>query len=725
MATRSLVPDEKLIEAARRLKRGVAPFSAWLGTQLLARLRAVGDFDALKPVLLGSWARGELVPKSDVDLLFTGDEARATEFIALALKDGLTLRARTPLDPGDWAKGVEAFDLLALADAVTPDGETVARAPRARERARILTAVRRERDQRRRRQDAVTNYLEPNLKYGAGGLRDVEQALALARLFPKNFVGADRYPFQVLEQIKAELLTLRAHLHLAGGGEVLSAADQLEMPTDLMRGLQSQLERANFYADWVVARCGRAPAKVKPARTAGQVIARLKSAPSLELQCEVRRRGRPLFKSLNAKSRGALLRRALNDGDDDFLVALHRTRVLEQFVPELKAIRGLVQHDHYHRFTADAHLTQALRETRRAQVQPRVLGPLAGVARGLNAREWLTLKLTALFHDLAKGRGGDHSIAGAELAAIRLRQWGYPAALRADVVFLVRHHLVISTAAFRQNPRARATWNQLFKRGVEGRRLDLLTIFTAIDIRATNPEAWTPWKARLLADLRGHMISPDARGLRTLLRGRPELEREVLLLDRALLEALTPTLLAEDLAAARATNHNLPVRVVRARGRTWVRFHERVDKPGLFYDFVGQLFGFGLNVQMCFVHTSDHLGAYDWFAVKGDRSVAQVKRWLTLPRPALEPPPVRFDSVELTMRDASEWTFACRGLDQRGLLLNAARALDEVGLGLRWARVHTWGRQVEDVFGVAPHGELQHALARLKARLTRAVATNV
>jgi [protein-PII] uridylyltransferase len=129
------------------------------------------------------------------------------------------------------------------------------------------------------------------------------------------------------------------------------------------------------------------------------------------------------------------------------------------------------------------------------------------------------------------------------------------------------------------------------------------------------------------------------------------------------------------------------------------------------------LFGFGLNVQMCFVHTSDHLGAYDWFCLKGARSSARVRAWLERPEVASAAPRAPFESVELTARDAGEWTFSLRGRDQRGLLLSAARAISDLGLGLRWARVHTWGQQVEDVFGVTPLGDADEVLARLKARV--------
>ena len=734
MAARSLLLDEDVPEAWRQLDGahfpdGVAEprrrLSAWLNDRLRQRLNTFGAYDDLKPVPLGSWARGELCPKSDVDLIFNGDEAEVSTFIARAMREGLKLRARVPADPADWAVGVEAFDLLAMADAGV-------RPVKGRERARILSAVRREREQRRQRQDSVPNYLEPNLKFGAGGLRDIEQALALARLYEDRFANADPYPFTVLTQIKEEFLFLRAHLHLLGSGDTLTAADQLEIaprlnfaPRELMRIVQSEFERASFYADWVVATCAaREPARPAPARRPARVISDLKKDPGILRQFEVRRAGRDPFKKMTALERGRLLKRALAPKvDDRFITALHRTRVLERFLPELKALRGLVSHDHYHRYAADAHLVQALRETQRVNHRPRTLGPLAALARELSPRDWWVLKLTALFHDLAKGRGGDHSTEGAKLATKYLRVWGYPASVSRDVVWLVEHHLALSTAAFRQNPASRATWRALFERGVEGRRLTLLAVFTAIDIRATNPEAWTAWKAQLLKDLVDNLRSPRARHLKRILNLAPAIEAFVLKLDPALLEALDPEILSADVAlAARPSDQDLPILITRAGGRLWVRFHRRVDRAGLFLEFVQHLFGFGLSVQMCFVHTLPEIGVYDWFCIKGERTVAQVGTWLRLPmRQPADVTGVTFDSVEVTARNEYEWILSCRGPDQRGLLVTAARALSEVGLSIRWARVHTWGRQVEDVFGLAKaQGEsVDVATLRLRRLISR------
>lgn len=752
MATRSFLLDSQIEEGlklllpegpakfpenARVLRR---KFSLWLEECLLGRLKGLGDFAGLNPILLGSWARHELCPKSDIDLLFAGPESEVKEFTATAFREGLKLRGRTPEDLNDWSVGVDPFDVLALkaATAFTAAGESLLAAQRdkaVKTRKEILAAIRKERDERRKRQDSISNYLEPNLKFGAGGLRDIEQALAVRDLFPEKFSGTEPYPFLVLETIKDEFLYLRGLLHLIGSGDILSAHDQIELAKrlgmesawSLMKFVQGELERASFYADWAVANAF-APANARlEARAAlpsfTDAIQRLKDKPSILLQFRIRLTVDKLVKSLSLNERGKALHRAIYaDGSDAYLLSLYRSRVLEVLIPDLKKLKGLVQHDHYHRFTADAHVVQALREVQRSHTQKRSLGVMSKLTLELTAQEWWTLKLTALFHDLAKGRKSDHSTEGAKLVDKYFAEWNFPDSLREDVRWLVENHLLLSTAAFRQNPQSQSNWKRLFERGVHGRRLILLALFTAIDIRATNPEAWTEWKAQLLLDLVENLRSPQALSLHRHLKYASkekltETQDRLLGVDPVLLQTLQPKILVEDLAAAASSKVDLPPKVISRGGRLWVRFHHRGDETGTFLGFVKKLFGLGLNIQMSSVSTLKGVGAYDWFCLRTEKSARQVSQWLSLDqdRP-IKVPEVQFQSIDLMAQDQEEWIFSFRGRDQRGLLLSAARALVEENLALRWARAHTWGGQIDDIFSVQPLGEVENTLQRLRKR---------
>lgn len=753
MAARSFLVPEQIEEGLKILlentrfpevARSRADFSLWLESCLRKRLESFGDLKAVKPILLGSWSRHELTPKSDIDLLFAGSEADVKDFVDKAFRAGLKLRSRIPQDAKDWTVGVEPFDVLALnsAEALFSMDEPLlfSQAHHAhRNRRLILKRIREEREERRKRQDSIANYLEPNLKFGAGGLRDIEQALALKVLFPERFRDTDAYPFEVLRQIKEELLYLRSLLHLLGSNDVLSAHDQIEVtkklqmesPQALMKFLSRELERANFYADWAVAMCSSSRARIERSRIglvdlSAALNALQRDPKNILRQYEIRRMVDKWQRTLSPAEGGRILQRALQaDQPDDFFVGLHRTRLLEILIPDFKKLKGLVQHDHYHRFTADAHLVQTLREVQRAKTSKRIFGEVALLTKDLSASDWWILKLTALFHDLAKGRKGDHSSEGAKLVDKYFVHWGYPEAWREDVRWLVESHLLLSTAAFRQNAQSPTTWRRLFARGVEGRKLTLLALFTAIDIRATNPEAWTAWKSQLLMNLVSSMRSTEAKSLHKHLefarkdRNFATLGEILGVLDPQLLQMIPPRVLIGDLKEVMSAQQDLPIKVWRSKnGRVWVRFHRKEDQFGLFLRFVQQMFGFGLSIQVCAVHTLKEFGVYDWFCLRTEKKPAQIAKWLGLSssQSAAEIPAVQFQSIDLMTHENEEWILSFKGRDQRGLLLAAAHALNEEKLSIQWARAHTWGNQVEDVFSVRPLGEVEGLLERLRAR---------
>lgn len=692
------------------------------------------QWEDAEPISLGSWSRREICAKSDVDLLFAGPESAVREWMSAAQAAGLKVRSRVPENPKDWTQGVLPFDVLALLHArpltQTSRAKLEAQQLQARPawRARILKAIKAERLERRKRLDGISNYLEPNIKFGAGGLRDIEQALAIQDLFREKF-SEDGYVSRVLTQVKSELLLLRQWLHLKGGGDILSAADQMELwrifgfssHKEFMRRLQNQLERASFYADWVVARSQIGKKSLIPEIKTAQRALALLEKPTVLHQYEIRRQVVNLVNPIASADRGALLQKAIKPKrSDDFLVALHRTLLIEHILPHFRMIKGLVQHDHYHRFTVDAHLVQTLRETQRSESYPQTLGRLSSVAKRLNKKDWWILKLTALFHDLAKGREGDHSTEGARLVEKTFTEWGFADSLREDVQWLVLNHLILSTAAFRRNPKEKSTWRMLMERGVTGRRLDLLTIFTSIDIRATNPEAWTPWKSQLLFDLNSNMRSEPVQKLDQLLRKvgprQHALRDAIMKLDPQIIESISGQTLREDLSRILNGKGDLPPLVIRdKKNQIWVRFHAREDSPGLFLSFVRKLFGWGLPVQASAVMTIEKIGVYDWFLLKTRNHPKQISKWLTLPlQNPPRPPQVRFDSIEVVSQDDEKWIFSFRGKDQKGLLLAAANKLFDLGLSIHWAQVHTWGRQIDDIFCVGKGDDIGRILQTLR-----------
>ncbi len=374
-----------------------------------------------------------------------------------------------------------------------------------------------------------------------------------------------------------------------------------------------------------------------------------------------------------------------------------RSLFLEECLPDIKKVKGLTQHYHYHRYTVETHLYKTIRETDRVCAHPKGLFSLKVAAKELKPADWAILRWTALFHDLGKGREQDHSTVGAELVRSRFKKMNLPAALTEEVAWMVTNHLLLTTAAFRQNANQPATWKRLFDRGVTGARLSRLMVFSAIDIRATNPEAWTSWKARLLSELFFKLKSPTAvshqRFFAELDQKKTKLPKEILDdLDTFLIESLPRQALVKDLKELTKAHSDLPLHVAKhGPGQVWIRFHRKSDRPGLFLEFVQKLFWASARIDAASVMTLQPYGVYDWFLVRTAKSPKDLAARLLLSHGCggdLTPtvPKVSFQSVETVSDDSREWILSFRGRDQKGLLLAAAKALFDLGLAIHWAR---------------------------------------
>jgi [protein-PII] uridylyltransferase len=292
--------------------------------------------------------------------------------------------------------------------------------------------------------------------------------------------------------------------------------------------------------------------------------------------------------------------------------------------------------------------------------------------------------------------------------------------LTAQVAWLVKNHLLMSSAAFRQNPHAQQTWSELFRRGVKGRRIAKLAVLTAIDIRATNPEAWNDWKEKLLYDLAVAMQSPKASRLSEFLekaeKRKLRLSREFLEhLDSRLLENLPLSLLLKDIEKLQKKSKSgsaEPLIIKNRQRQVWLRFHEETDRPGLFKEFVERIYSTGAQIQEAYVQTDSIIGAYDWFKIKTTMATPQLKKALLRSASLVKAnsvtviKSVQFEKIKVVTQTDTSAVISFRGRDQKGALLAAAQALYSAGLEIESAQVHTWGRQIDDVFTVKkPPGE--------------------
>jgi [protein-PII] uridylyltransferase len=179
---------------------------------------------------------------------------------------------------------------------------------------------------------------------------------------------------------------------------------------------------------------------------------------------------------------------------------VHETRrmnqydVLGRYLPEFGRIVGQMQHDLFHVYTVDQHILMVLRNVRRfAMPELAHEFPLCSQLMSGFERRWL-LYIAALFHDIAKGRGGDHSDLGSRDARRFCRRHGLPREDEDLVAFLVEQHLTMSRVAQKQDVYDPAVVQQFADQVGSERRLTALYLLTVADIRGTSPKVWNAWK---------------------------------------------------------------------------------------------------------------------------------------------------------------------------------------------------------------------------------------
>jgi [protein-PII] uridylyltransferase len=176
-------------------------------------------------------------------------------------------------------------------------------------------------------------------------------------------------------------------------------------------------------------------------------------------------------------------------------------------LPEWSAVRGRAQHDPWHRYTVDGHAFATVAEVTRLLDRD----PTARAATD-QAGDLETLYLAALLHDVGKGSGVDHSVAGEQLAHRALRRMGVGPEMADDVAALVRHHLLLVDTATRRDLDDPTVVAGVVATLGSPRRAHLLHLLTVADGLATGPVAWSQWKATLVADLARRVADAMERG---------------------------------------------------------------------------------------------------------------------------------------------------------------------------------------------------------------------
>jgi [protein-PII] uridylyltransferase len=415
--------------------------------------------------------------------------------------------------------------------------------------------------------------------------------------------------------------------------------------------------------------------------------------------------------------------------------------VLGGYLPEFGRIVGQMQHDLYHVYTVDQHILMVLRNLRRFTMPEFAHEfPLCSQLMSGFERHWL-LYVAALYHDIAKGRGGDHSTLGSADAKRFCRRHGLAREDTDLVVFLVEQHLTMSAVAQKQDVDDPAVARAFAERAGSERRLVALYLLTVADIRGTSPKVWNGWKAKLLEDLfrsARRILAGEAPALDTAVAEK-QAEAARLLRLYALSDAVkerfwanldTTYFLRHDAQEIAWQTRNLHYRVdtkvpvVRARlapfGEGLQVMIYTPDREALFARICGYFERAGFNIVEAKIHTTRNGYALDTFLVMGKGPGAHYRDMMALIENELGEelqlqaplPPAGSGRVSRRVRHfpippavdirpderGAYHSLNIVASDRPGLLYRVARQLADYKLNLYSAKINTLGDRAEDVF---------------------------
>ena len=694
----------------------------------------------------------------------------------------------------------------------------------------FLRAKMLEMQQRHTKYEDTPYALEPNCKESPGGLRDLQVVIWVARAagLGKNWsalaAGGLITPFEVkqLQRNEGLLRLIRARLHLIAG----------RREDRLVFDLQTAVAESFGYRNTPAQRASEV--LMRRYYWAAKAVTQLNLILMLNIEERVNGSGDAPMRPINAKflERGSMLEVASDDlyqrdphailetflvfqrsfgvkglsartlralynarevmdakfrrdpvnratfmqilqapqGQTHAFRLMNQTSVLGRYLWVFRRIVGQMQHDLFHVYTVDQHILMVLRNVRRFFI-PEHAHEYAFCSQLASTFDRPhVLYVAALFHDVAKGRGGDHSELGAAEVRRFCREHGMAGEDCVLLEFLVRAHLTMSRIAQKEDlsdPEVIEAFARLV--GTE-RRLTALYLLTVADIRGTSPKVWNAWKGKLLEDL--YRLTLRALGgarpnLDAEIEARKEEARHLLNLaplppgvEAALWQTLELSYFARHDAAdiawhARSLHAHVASAkpVVRSRvsslGEGLQVLVYAPDRNDLFARICGYFESAGFNILDAKVHTTRSAYALDTFQVinpqlepqgpQGGQELGQappnyrdlisfVETQLALAlesdRPLPEPGRGRMSrrvksfpvTPRVTLRPderAQRWLLAISASDRSGLLYSIARVLARHRINLQLAKITTLGERVEDTF-LVDGAELSHNRAQLQ-----------
>ena len=790
--------------------------------------------DAMSVVATGGYGRGELAPHSDIDLMFllpyklTPRAEQVVEYVLYTLwdlglkvghatrsgdeairlaKEDLTIRTsllESRLIAGD-AKQFEDFERQFKTSVIDGTGNA------------FVEQKLDERDGRHARMGDTRYVLEPNIKEGKGGLRDLQTLMWIAKylydarsiddLKLKGVLTAD--DARRFDKAQEFLWTVRCHLHYLADrseerltfnvqtemGERMAYTDRAGLSGverfmkhyfliakdvgDLTRIICAALEEQHKTKSkrFRLPTFGLGGPKIDGFKVDGDRISvesddlfATDPPKLLDLFWQAQKHDldiHPNALRLVTKNLRRITRKLQNDvtanqtfvniltgpDPDKTLVRMNESGVFGKFVPDFGRVVAQMQYDMYHVYTVDEHTIRAI-------------GVLHGIDTGRliddhpvacsvisEVQSKRALYLAVLLHDIAKGRGGDHSELGAEIALKLGPRMGMSEWETETVAWLVEKHLLMSNTAFKRDiddPKTVADFREIVQ---SPERLRLLLILTVADIRAVGPNVWNAWKAGLLREL--YWQTREAMSGETpkdRLAKRSENAKHKL---RDALEAQAPRWSDEDIeyhldlaretywlsfdtetlvrhaeitrmSASEDKKLHIELHSDEAQAATEVLVYT-ADHPGMFSKVAGALSLGGVSIVDAKVITLNNGMALDTFwvqdaqseAISGsarmERITARIERALSgVASPAYElrearanampsrtsvfkvPPRVLIDNNASRTHTVIE----VNGRDRLGFLHDITDVITHAGLQISSAHISTYGERVVDVFYV-------------------------
>lgn len=599
------------------------------------------------------------------------------------------------------------------------------------------------------RSGQIAHRAEPDLKNGRGGLRDVQllNALAIAQLadvYPSTLLAS---PTGTLGDAHLALLNVRTELHRTSGrgremllaqyADEIGAALRIGDRFDLARTLSDAARTISYYVDAGLRTASNAlprrgfAALRRPIRRPldegvvefnGEVIlakgARPARDPGLILRVAAASAitGLPMASSTLSRLsedapelRTPWPRQALKDllvllaagpATVSTVEALDRTGLWGRLFPEWGAVRDLPPRDVVHIWTVDRHLVETV--SRASAFTTRVSRPDL-------------LVLGALCHDIGKGRGGDHSVIGADLATqigTRLGLWDHDVDLLSK---MVRYHLLLPETATRRDLQDPVTISAVVDAlGGDSVLLELLHALAEADSLATGPGVWGEWKASLIGDL--------VRRCRLVMAGEPLPHPDPI--EPRYLELAAQGGVHVDLVTADAHVYQVTMIAADQRGLlskaagilalNSLRVHSASvnshDGTAINTFVVSPRFGTPPGADllrqqfiMALAGDLDVIGALE--QRDADAALTTTTRAGDVPaavpgNPALAPPRILWVDDPAAGSAESRPVVQIRSTDRAGLLARLTAAIERDGLDIAWAKVTTLGSSVVDVFGL-------------------------